>query len=89
MQQFNAQRHIDTLIVQGRGGIGHKVAGEMLGKGGLVRDVACRSPRSAPPASLRRVVRLRRGPAGTPAEILCTPLLLRQVKARRFPRSRS
>jgi DNA-binding transcriptional LysR family regulator len=80
VQQFNAQRHIDTLIVQGRGGIGHKMAGEMLAGRGLVRDIAL----SVPTFSAAGLAAARSDfVAGLPArlaEILCTLLPLRQVK---------
>jgi DNA-binding transcriptional LysR family regulator len=79
VQQFNAQRHIDTLIVQARGGIGHKLAGEMFAGLGLVRDVAL----SVPSFSAAGLAAARSDfVAGLPArlaEILCTLLPLRQV----------
>lgn len=78
--QFNALRHIDTLVVQGKGGIGHKMAGDMFARLGLVRDVAL----SVPTFSAAGLAAARSDfVAGIPerlAGILCGLLPLRKVR---------
>jgi DNA-binding transcriptional LysR family regulator len=80
VKQFNAARHVDTLIVQGRGGVGHKMASEIFAQLGLVRDVAL----SVPTFSAAGMAAARSDlVAGLPARlagILCTLLPLRQVR---------
>lgn len=79
--QFNALRHIDTLVVQGGGGIGHRLAGDMFARLGLVRDVALSVPTfSAAGLAASRSDFL----AGLPeslADILCGLLPLKKVHA--------
>lgn len=80
VEQFNSLRHIDTLVVQGRGGIGHRMAGEMFAHLGLVRDIAL----SVPTFSAAGLAAARSDfVAGIPerlAGILCGLLPLRKVQ---------
>ncbi len=80
VQQFNALRHVDTLIVQGRGGIGHKMASEMFAHLGLVRDVALSVPTFSAAGMAAARSDLIAGLPARLAGILCTQLPLRQVR---------
>jgi hypothetical protein len=66
----NALRHFDTLIVQGRGGICHSMAGEAFAGLGLARDAALAASRSDLVAGI---------PASL-AEILCRILPLHRLR---------
>lgn len=81
VEQFNALRHIDTLVVQGEGGIGHRMAGDLFTRLGLIRDVAFSVPSfSAAGLAASRSDCL----AGIPkslAGILCQLLPLKEVEA--------
>ncbi len=78
---FNSLRHIDTLLVQGKGGVGHKMAENIFSRLKLVRDVALSVPSfgaAALAASQSDFV------AGIPESLagrLCELLPLRRVRS--------
>jgi DNA-binding transcriptional LysR family regulator len=80
VEEFNAQRHIDTLVVLGRGGIGHKVASEMSAQVGLTRNIALSVPTFSAAGLAAAHSDFVAGLPARLAEILCTLLPLRQVK---------
>lgn len=79
VKQFNTLRHIDTLIVQGRGGIGHKMAGDAFAHLGLVRDVALSVPTFSAAAMAASQSDFIAGIPERLAAILCGILPLRRV----------
>ncbi|MEO7956165.1 MAG: LysR family transcriptional regulator [Fibrobacteria bacterium] len=80
-ETFNRLRHIDTLIVQGRGGIGHRVAGDAFARLGLVRDVALSVPSFGAAALAAAQSDLIAGIPERLAGILCRILPLRKVRS--------
>jgi DNA-binding transcriptional LysR family regulator len=79
-ERFNRLRHVDTLIVQGRGGIGHKIAGDAFSRLGLVRDVALSVPSFGAAALAAARSDLIAGIPARLADILCRILPLRKVR---------
>lgn len=80
VERFNRLRHVDTLIVQGRGGVGHRLAGEGLARLGLVRDVALSVPTFAAAAMAASRSDLVAGIPASLADRLCRILPLRKAK---------
>lgn len=78
--QFNSLRHIDTLVVQGEGGIGHKVAGDMFARLGLVRDIALSVPTFSAAGLAASRSDLLAGLPESLADILCDLLPLKKVR---------
>lgn len=81
VERFNRMRHVDTLIVQGRGGVGHRLAGEGLTRLGLNRDIALSVPTFGAAAMAASRSDLLAGIPASLADILCRLLPLRKVKA--------
>lgn len=77
--QFNALRHIDTLVVQGRGGVGHRIAGEAFAHLGIVRNIALSVPTFSAAAMAAARSDYVAGLPDSLAEILCGLLPLRRV----------
>jgi DNA-binding transcriptional LysR family regulator len=77
---FNSLRHVDTLIVQGRGGIGHRLAGEAFARMGLRRDIALSVPSFAAAALAVSRSDMVAGIPGRLADILCRTLPLRRLR---------
>jgi DNA-binding transcriptional LysR family regulator len=80
-ERFNALRHVDTLIVQGRGGIGHRMAGEAFAGLGIARDVALSVPTFGAAALAASRSDLVAGIPASLAEILCRILPLRRLRS--------
>jgi len=77
--QFNALRHIDTLLVHGEGGVGHRMAGDMLAPLGLVRDVAFSVPTFIAAGLAASCSDCLAGVPERLADILCRMLPLKKV----------
>lgn len=80
VEAFNRLRHVDTLIVQGRGGVGHKAAGEAFAALGLVRDVALSVPTFGAAAMAASRSDFIAGIPASLADILCRILPLRKAR---------
>ncbi len=80
-ERFNRLRHVDTLIVQGRGGVGHRMAGDAFSRLGLVRDVALSVPSFGAAALAAARSDLVAGIPARLADILCRILPLREVRS--------
>jgi DNA-binding transcriptional LysR family regulator len=78
-EAFNALRHVDTLIVQGRGGIGHRMAGDAFARMGLRRDIALSVPSFAAAALAASQSDMVAGIPDRLADILCRILPLRRL----------
>lgn len=79
-EAFNSLRHVDTLIVQGRGGIGHRMAGEVFARMGLRRDIALSVPSFAAAALAASQSDMVAGVPDRLADILCRSLPLRRLR---------
>jgi DNA-binding transcriptional LysR family regulator len=78
---FNSLRHIDTLLVQGRGGVGHRIAEGMSSRLKLVRDVAISVPSFGAAALAASQSDFVAGVPDSLAGMLCDILPLRRVRS--------
>lgn len=78
---FNSLRHIDTLIVKGRGGVGHRMAEGIFSNFNLVRDIALSVPSFGAAALAASQSDFVAGVPGSLAGMLCEILPLRRVKS--------
>jgi DNA-binding transcriptional LysR family regulator len=79
-EQFNRLPHVDTLLVQGGPGIGHKIASDFMAAHGLVRHVALAVPHFAAAAAAAARSDCLAGLPERIARYLCTILPLRVVR---------